>query len=415
MVRRSWTVRAHACTSAYTQTSPSTIAIARTIERRIETSGAPRAVAPVAGRRRHAEPAQRGADLTDVGARCQRDRDQRRRRRVGRQQRRRGHVGDVTVVVQRADDPGDPQAQLVAGAELDRERLAGTEPERLRQTLADLDLARAVGPVAADQRGRLEPRQVPRVADHVDRLAQRERVDALDLVARRGRLHPRDPPDRGGIVRRQRGGQLVALAERARIGLQRAQLGGQREQQQHEPDRQAQRGRGRQQPRAPGERPASRRARASPARERRSQAGDPARRPAGDVGAAQQRDRRSRRRAPGRPRGSGDRHRHRQQPAAEQRQRQRPPGRGLVEQRQQPRRTGRRSPALRPRTRPRPPAPRSAPTPASGWTRRSRPRRRSPAARRSSSAAAGPRPAPTRRASRPRSRARSATARPAGR
>ena len=60
-------------------------------------------------------------------------------------QRRRGHVGDVTVVVQRADDAGDPQAQLVAGAELDRERLAGTEPERLRQPLADLDLARRRG------------------------------------------------------------------------------------------------------------------------------------------------------------------------------------------------------------------------------------------------------------------------------
>ena len=112
---------------------------------------------------------------------------------------------------------------------------------------------RTARPVAADQRRRLESRQIARVADHVDRLAERERVDALDLVARRGGLHPGDPPDRGGIARRQRGGQLVALAERAWIGLERAQLGGQRQQQQHEPDRQAEGRDGRHQARASGE------------------------------------------------------------------------------------------------------------------------------------------------------------------
>ena len=41
--------------------------------------------------------------------------------------------------------------------------------------------------------GRLEDRVIARVGDHVDRLAERERVDRLDLVAGRGGLHARQP------------------------------------------------------------------------------------------------------------------------------------------------------------------------------------------------------------------------------
>ena len=60
--RRSWTVSAHAWISAYRQTSPSTIATARTIARRIVDQRGAAGGGARGGGRRHAERAQRGAD-----------------------------------------------------------------------------------------------------------------------------------------------------------------------------------------------------------------------------------------------------------------------------------------------------------------------------------------------------------------
>ena len=188
--RRSWTVSAHAWISAYRQTRPSTIATARRIERSTATSGTPRPTAPVAGAAGRSE---RGADRAGVRARCAaRPRAARRRgRRIGGEQRGRRHVGDAAVVIERADDAGDPQPQLAPRRELDRERRARRQPERLRQPEPDLGLTATAEPPARHQRRRLEHRVVAGVGDHVDRLAERVRVDGLFLVARRDRLRRR--------------------------------------------------------------------------------------------------------------------------------------------------------------------------------------------------------------------------------
>ena len=146
------------------------------------------------------------------------------RRGIGGQQRGGRDVGDPAVVVERADHARDAQAQLAAprGAAM-RQRRARGEAERLGQARARPRPARvrAAG-CPTRQRRRLEDRVVAGIGDHVDRLPERERVDGLGLVARRRGL---DAGDRAHARRRRPagavGGQLVALAERARVGLER--------------------------------------------------------------------------------------------------------------------------------------------------------------------------------------------------
>ena len=95
------------------------------------------------------------------------------------------------------------------------------EAERLGQPEPDLGLP-APCSRGRTQRRRLEGGVVARVRDHVDRLAERERVGRLDLVTWRDRRTP-------AIARTSEqpmaaaGRQLVALAERAGVGLERAQ------------------------------------------------------------------------------------------------------------------------------------------------------------------------------------------------
>ena len=75
----------------------------------------------------------------------------------------------------------------------DGQRRARAQAERVGQPDADLGLVGAAQPAAGDERRLLEHRVVARVGDHVDRLAQRERVGRLDLVARRGGGDAGDP------------------------------------------------------------------------------------------------------------------------------------------------------------------------------------------------------------------------------
>ena len=97
----------------------------------------------------------------------------RRRRRAGSTsdgvalaaQRVRPRPGDPAVVLQRAHDADDAEARLVAARELDRERRARPQPERVGQPEADLDLVRAAQAPARGQRRRLEARVVARVGD----------------------------------------------------------------------------------------------------------------------------------------------------------------------------------------------------------------------------------------------------------
>ena len=273
--------------------------------------------------------------MARVGVGCQADRQQRRGRRVGVQQRGGGDVGHAAVVIQRADDAGDPETQFPARSEGERERLPRAEPERLGQALADLGLAGSPQAPAAGQGRRLEGRVVARVGDHIDRLAERERVDRLDVVTRGDCLHTGDSSHRRRGACGQRGGELVALAQRPGVGLQRAQLGGERQHQQHERRRQPEGDDGRDQPGAArGNEPHAERG--QPRRAQRPQAGDSSADPLGDISAAQQRDDRARGRPPRRPCRPRDRDRHRRQPAGQDGEHESPPGAWLVEQRQQP-------------------------------------------------------------------------------
>ena len=242
-------------------------------------------------------------------------------------------------MIERADHAGDPQPQLPTRLQLDRERRAGRQPQRLRQPEADLRLAVAAQPRPRLERRCLEQRVVAGIGDHVDRLAERVRVDGLLLVARGDGLHAADPAharDRGGGQIR---GQLVALAERLRVGLERAERGREREHQQHERGRETERGDGGDQARTAG---------ADEPRAEHGQPGASARRPgrppgtvapppAPELGAARAAPPatvppRATPATPPRAPGSRSRPAH----ASRERGQQRRPRRGLVEQHEQP-------------------------------------------------------------------------------
>ncbi len=252
-------------------------------------------------------------------------RQRRRRGRVSPQQGGGGNVGDAALLLKRAHDAGDAEAEFLPEGQLQRERLSDAEAERLGEALPDIGLMPAARAMAGEQRRRLEGRGVAGIRDRVDGLPEREGVSRLQLIPRSGGLHTRDPAHRPGVTRGQGGGELVAATERPGVGLQRVQLGCEREQQQHEGRRQTERDHRREQPGAAGgdqatsEEGESRGRR--PALTRRhvtAEPGAPSRyrlpAPAADVGPAQQRDDRPGVRTPCRPRRAAHSDRDRDQP-----------------------------------------------------------------------------------------------------
>ena len=152
---------------------------------------------------------------------------------LGREQRRGADVGDPPAVLERAHDAADPQADLVATGRLDRQRRSRPQPERLRQPEPDLASRAGAQPPPGGERRRLEAGVVAGVADQPHRLPEPEGVGGGQLVARRGGLHAGERPHRGQPRRVQPRGQLVALADRARVVAQPHQQRGEREHQQH--------------------------------------------------------------------------------------------------------------------------------------------------------------------------------------
>ena len=124
---------------------------------------------PADRRRDGAEAAQARADRGLIGPGLHPDDDLRRRPRVVVEDLPRPDVGDAPVLVERADRPDDAEPRLAAGGQLDRERRAAADPERLREPDADLGLVvgrapggrrRAAGPRSAC--GRRRTRAAPR-------------------------------------------------------------------------------------------------------------------------------------------------------------------------------------------------------------------------------------------------------------
>ena len=115
-----------------------------------------RVVARGGGLRRRAERRELALDRRAVGARREPDGDRRADVRLGGEQPRRPHVRDPPVVLERAHDAADAEADLVAALGLDGERRARPQPERVGEPDADLDLAVGPQPPALGERRRLE-------------------------------------------------------------------------------------------------------------------------------------------------------------------------------------------------------------------------------------------------------------------
>jgi hypothetical protein len=162
------------------------------------------------------------------------DDDLRTRAGVGGQDATRAHVGDAPVVVERAHGADDAEARFSAAGKLHRERRADPDPQRLREPDADLRLIVAVQPPSAVDGRVLEPRVVAGEGEQLHRLAERERVGALDDVARGGVGHARQRAHGGGAIGGQPRRQLVALADRAGVVAQRGHERPQAEHQQHD-------------------------------------------------------------------------------------------------------------------------------------------------------------------------------------
>ena len=79
---------------------------------------------------------------------------------------------------------------LAAARQLDGEGPAILEAEGVRESLADLGLPGALDPPALGERRGLEVGVVARIGDDVDRLAEPERIEPVDLVSRGGLIDP---------------------------------------------------------------------------------------------------------------------------------------------------------------------------------------------------------------------------------
>ena len=122
-------------------------------------------------------------DLRGVGARVQADDDLRVEVRAQLEQPVGLDPGDPPVVLERADDAADAEADLAAVGELRRQHRAGPQAERVGHPEADLDLVRPTNPPPLGQRRVLEVGVVARVGDQPHRLTEPEGVGRVDAVA----------------------------------------------------------------------------------------------------------------------------------------------------------------------------------------------------------------------------------------
>ena len=94
------------------------------------------------------------------------------------------------------------------------------QPERLREPEPHFGLVAGAQPPSRRERGRLEARVVAGIADQPHRLPEPERVGGRELITRRGIAHAGDRPHLGQPRRVELRGQLVALADGARVVAQ---------------------------------------------------------------------------------------------------------------------------------------------------------------------------------------------------
>ena len=113
--------------------------------------------------------------------------------RAQREQPVGSHPRDPPVVLERAHDAADAEADLAAVGDLRREHRAGPQPERVGHPDADLDLVRPADPAPLGERRVLEVRVVAGVGDQPHRLAEPEGVRRVDAVALADGVDPGQP------------------------------------------------------------------------------------------------------------------------------------------------------------------------------------------------------------------------------
>ena len=169
--------------------------------------------------------------LRGVRARAHAHDDLGRQVRAHLEQPVRAHPRDPAVVLQRAHDARDPEADLAAVGDLRRQHRAGAQAERVGHPEPDLDLVRPANPPPLGERRVLELRVVAGVGDEAHRLAEPERVRRVDAVALADRVHTRHSARLVESFRVERHRELVALADRPGVLAQALEQRGQREHQ----------------------------------------------------------------------------------------------------------------------------------------------------------------------------------------
>ena len=313
--RRSRAVTVSAWTSAYRHTRPT----ASPTPRSTAASTARNAALSVCAAPTRPE---RGAEVDQPARHLRRGRRRRAARtttcglQVGPQRRAAGPgwtQRDPAVVLERAHDARDAEADLAAVGDLRREHRARAAARARRPCPTPTSTSfgpRIRRPSASG--GSSNSRVVAGVGDEPHRLAEPERVRGVDAVALADRVHARQsraPRARAHRVERDR--ELVALADRPRVLAQPLEQRREREHQRHDAGADRDRRDGREPARRGPRWRSARRARTARGRRR---GGGPARRrgcgardaAAGEVAAAQDLDRRAARGAPGRPGRGGD-------------------------------------------------------------------------------------------------------------
>ena len=201
--RRSRTVSTSAWASTARQTSATVSATTRRTVASTPRNARSRVVAAAACDGRAPSAVEPAADRGAVGAVLEPDRDLRVAERAERLERLGGDVRRAALVLQRADDAADAQAQLAAGRQRDRERRARAAARARRPAPAPTSTSpgpRRAAPSASG--GASKPASAARERDEPQRLAERVRGRRLDRPARRGagdaveRARPRRPPPR---------------------------------------------------------------------------------------------------------------------------------------------------------------------------------------------------------------------------